>query len=216
MTMWDYHPRTLSWVDIDPATHAFDVGAATALVGTLPPPDPADRERWVVSVSRALGEQVGVWTYGWSWGRDESDFGGGPVSAWCCLDHSVGEPQETVARTLGALVEWRAWLERLTACFDTLALPDGPAEERASAWEQAVPVLVTEVVTQTGAGDAWYQHAEQVLGWFLQREGVPAGCAAELIDEAIGGRFHSWISPEGSVVVSVAEKLAAGLADAGA
>ncbi|MFI9504609.1 hypothetical protein [Nocardia sp. NPDC052566] len=216
MTMWDYQPKNLSWADVDPATHTFDVVAATALVSSLPPPHYSNREHWVVSVSRALGEQFGVWTYGWAWGRDESDFGGGPVSAWCCVDDSVGEPQETVERTLRALVEWRAWLERLATRFDTLTLPDGPAEKRISAWEHAVPALVNEVVAQTDAGDAWYQHAEQVLGWFLQRAGVPADRAAGLIDEAIGGRFQSWISPAESVVVSVAERLAAGLADAGA
>ncbi|MFD6357851.1 hypothetical protein [Nocardia tengchongensis] len=201
---------------MDPATHAFDIAAATTLVNSLPPPDLRNPEGWVVSVSQALGERFGIWTYGWAWGRDESDFGGGPVSEWCCLNDSVRGPQETVERTLRALVEWRAWLERIAARFDTLVLPAAPAEDRISAWEHTVPVLVTEVVTQTTAGDAWYAHAAQVLGWFLEREGVPADHAAELIDEAIGGRFESWISPTESVVASVAERLAAGLADTGA
>ncbi|MFE6857547.1 hypothetical protein [Nocardia sp. NPDC057668] len=210
MSMWDYHPGALSWADVDPATHEFDADEAAGVIGALPPPDSADPERWVVSVSEAVGERYGVWAYGWAWGCDESDFGGGPISEWCCLRHSVGEPDETVARTVRALVEWRGWLERLARRFGELGVPPGSSESRITVWEDAIPLLVTEVVAQTNAGDAWYRHAAQVLGWFLAREGVSPDFADALVHSAIGGRFQSWVGPDQAVVADVAERVADG------
>ncbi|WP_217370737.1 hypothetical protein [Nonomuraea antri] len=50
-----------------------------------------------------------------------------------------------------------------------------------------------------------------MLIWFLQRWNLPAEVAEALVDEAIGGRFHSWTSPETVLVDDVAERLALSL-----
>jgi hypothetical protein len=47
-----------------------------------------------------------------------------------------------------------------------------------------------------------------VLTWFLARWGVAGKDARHLVEEAIGGHFHSWIEPAEADVFSVADRLA--------
>lgn len=108
-----------------------------------------------------------------------------------------------------ALVEWRTWLETLAARFDGLGLPAGPPSERLAAWERAVTVLVTDVVTQTQTTEAWYVHCEQVLAWFLTHQGVPRDRRASLLGKAIGGRFSSWTEPGPELVTDLGRRIAA-------
>ncbi|MEU4668376.1 hypothetical protein AB0F91_10470 [Amycolatopsis sp. NPDC023774] len=208
MSLYDYYPAGLTWVAVDPATHPFDAEVAAGIIASVPW---AADDDWTEGVLAALDERLGPWTRGWAWARDEGDFGGGPVTAWCCGAHSVTTPTETSARALTALREWRGWLERLADLFPTHALPAGSEEERLAAWERAVPVLVDKVVDRTGAGDAWYRHCAQVLEWFLTYHGI---ADVGLVEEAIGGRFQSWSAPEDSEVTDLARRIAA--ADSGA
>lgn len=208
VSLYDYYPAGLTWAEVDPAKHAFDAEAAAGIIASVPW---AEGDDWTEGVLAALDRQLGSWTRGWAWARDEGDFGGGPVASWCCGAHSVTTPAETSARALAALREWRGWLERLAELFATHALPAGSPEARLAAWERAVPVLVEEVVDRTGAGDAWYRHCAQVLEWFLAYHGI---ADARLVEEAVGGRFQSWTAPEDSEVADLARRIAA--ADPGA
>ena len=162
----------------------------------------------------ALTEQFGQWACGWRWAPDEGDIGGGPVSSWCCPRDSITTPEETVARVAKALVEWRDWLEDLAARFDRYPMELFSDGDQLEAWERGAVHLVHHVVDRTGAGDAWYRHCAQVLTWFLARWGMPEEQAKPLVDEAIGGRFSSWIAPEETAVNDIAERLARMAGDA--
>ncbi|MEV0659874.1 Fic family protein [Actinomadura luteofluorescens] len=63
-------------------------------------------------------------------------------------------------------------------------------------------------VDRTGCGSGWYGHCHQVLTWFLSRWHAAADAARDMVDEAIGGRFHSWTSPGTVLVDDIAERLA--------
>lgn len=191
-------PWDLTWGDVDPARHPFAVDAVSDVIRE------AAANSWD-DVTRVLADRFGRWVCGWYWTQGSS---GGPVTAFCCFAHW---PQgATRAETIeAALVEWRAWLEALAAQFDALALPAGPPRDRLAAWERAVTVLVTDVVAQTQASDAWYVHCEQVLTWFLTYQGVPKNRRAALIDKAIGGRFESWTEPGPEVVADLGRRIAA-------
>jgi hypothetical protein len=210
MSIYDYVPSTLSWDDADPRRHAFDSSEARAIIAGMTPELPGRRQReaWQEAVTQALAVRFGRWTWGWAWGRDESDLGGGPVGSWCCLVDSIGTAEQTTERAHEALCEWRRWLEKLAALFDTLTLPAGPSHERLAAWERAVTVLVTEVVEQTDAGDAWYEHCAQVLDWFLAHHQVPAANRGGLVEDAIGGRFESWEAPRPELVTEIGHRIA--------
>ncbi|MFD0538950.1 Fic family protein [Actinomadura luteofluorescens] len=51
-------------------------------------------------------------------------------------------------------------------------------------------------------------HCHQVLTWFLSRRHVADSVAKEMVGQAIGGRFHSWTSPDTVLVDDIAERLA--------
>ena len=188
----------LTWPDVDPATHPFDPAAAAAIVAGMSPPEAFPvGDHWYDLITNAMVDRYGRWAIGWRWASDEGDIGGGPVHAWCCRRHSAGSLDETLAKMAAALCEWRAWIEELAARFAT-------AED----WPVTVVDLVNMVVAQTTAGDAWYIHCEQVLNWCLTSRDVPADRAAKLVEEAIGGRFKSWVAPDPSVVRTVASKIA--------
>ena len=230
---YDLAPFDLSWAEVDPRLHPFDSLSAAAAVAALGPAhevpvrpagSAADRaviswshgagRDWTDAMTRALVERFGRWVLGWRWAHDEGDIGGGPVGSWCCPRDSITSPDATLARVATALCEWRAWLEDLAERFDRYRLDSAPAQDRQDVWERAAVHLVTHVVDRTGAGDAWYAHCEQVLGWFLTRWGVPAATAEALVEEAIGGRFESWTGPDPDVLGDVAQRLALSLAPA--
>lgn len=166
---------------------------------------------WTEAVTEELVARYGAWSTGWRWSHDEGDLGGGPVGGWCCAPHSIGTPEETLARVAASLCEWREWLEFLARWFDRYPLGALPVEDRRDAWERATAHLILQVVDRTGGGDAWYGHCGQVLTWFLTRWDVPADTAKELVLEAIGGRFRSWSGPDRKLVDSVATHLATSL-----
>jgi hypothetical protein len=224
-------PWILSWADVDPALHPFDPDETPGVVADLgrtldfpakPAGAPADDaviawshqagRAWADQMTQLLVEQYGAWAAGWRWAHGESDVGGGPVSEWCCPRDSISTQDETLGRVAAALVEWRGWVEALAELFDRFPLDGIPAGHRRAAWECGASCLVTAVVEQTGADDAWYNHCDQVLTWFLERWRVPPQTAGPLVTEAIGGRFESWVGPPDELVDEVAWKLAETLA----
>ncbi|MFK0191200.1 hypothetical protein [Kitasatospora sp. NPDC090308] len=110
---------------------------------------------------------------------------------------------------MASLGEWREWLERLAERFAELAPPPGAtAPERSRAVQRAAVRLVTVVVDATQAEDAWYALCERTLTWYLDAAGIAGEAAAALVDEAIGGRFASWVTPEAALVDTVGADLA--------
>ncbi|WP_344607003.1 Fic family protein [Streptomyces glaucus] len=223
-------PHFLAWDDVNPARHPFDSASAPGVVRSLGParrvpsrpavpsagPAPSDWSRdegeaWADAMAHALAEHYGRWTLGWRWSHDEGDFDGGPVGSWCCPQDSITTPEETLARVVAALREWREWLESLATWFEAYPLDLADVEEQRILWERAARQLILRVSDRTGCGGGWYEHCRQVLVWFLSRWGVAPDLAQELVEQAIGGRFQSWTGPDPVLVDDVAEQLALSL-----
>jgi hypothetical protein len=134
------------------------------------------------------------------------------VASWCCAGHSVSTKDHTLQRIADALAEWRSYLEDLAERFARFLPLPPERDDRLSAWERAVAHLVTVTADRTDGQSAWYSHCTLVLGWFLEAAGVPAEGRSELVEHAIGGRFHSWFTPSDAETRAVAERLAADLA----
>ncbi|MEU6974250.1 hypothetical protein AB0A71_42365 [Kitasatospora aureofaciens] len=133
----------MPWSAADPGRHAFDwdedeAARLTALIVPMVPPVGADRMtgfRFIDEVTVLLVARYGRWACGW----DHSTHYGGPVEAWCCDAHSVGEAEETAERVVTCLLEWRDWLEDMAERFEQLApLPGADAEDRSWHLERAV------------------------------------------------------------------------------
>lgn len=223
----------LEWDEVDPAHHPFDAEQARTVVAGLPPArtvpsrpsgQAADRavirwsdeagQAWADEMTRALAGHYDRWAMGWRWAHDEGDIGGGPVGAWCCPSDSITTPAETLVRVADALVEWRGWLEDLAERFDRYPIAvEASPEERQHAWERGAAHLVTTVADRTNAGDAWYGHCRQVLTWYLTRWHIAPAHAGPLVEDAIDGRFESWIQPSPLVIENIAERLANSLSE---
>lgn len=220
-------PWALTWNEVDPSRHSFDAASVSDVIRELAPASAVPArpsadvdyrqvidwaheagDAWGDSMARAVVDRFGRWASGWRWAIDEGDFGGGPVGSWCCSNHSISEPEETLERVANALVEWRGWLEDLAERFDRYPLAGLSEADHVAFWERGAVHLIQHVVDRTGAGDAWYRHCAQVLTWFLARWGVAEDRASRLVDQAIGGRFSSWIGPDETMVDDVAEQLA--------
>ncbi|WP_055703214.1 Fic family protein [Streptomyces silaceus] len=227
---FEWTPRILTWDDVDPARHPFDSGSAREVVYGLGParcvprrPDlpfadvamsrwsRREAEQWADAMSTALVEHYGRWTMGWRWSHDEGDYDGGPVGHWCCPRDSITTPEETLPRVVAALCEWRAWLESLAGRFEAYPFDLADIEDQRILWESCARNLILQVTDRTGCGSGWHGHCRQVLTWFLSRWGVAPDVAEDLVDEAIGGRFHSWTGPDTALIGDVAERLAQSL-----
>lgn len=209
MVDWSFVPWDLSWDDVDPRRHPFDTETAPGIVRSLAPAV-WKREPHPDSFDELAAERFGLWARGWRWSLDEGDYGGGPISAWCCESHSVshGRPEETVQAMIAGLLEWRLWIEDLAARFERYPL-DGLADgDKVEVWERGAAHLIHQVMVRTEAGDAWYNHCAQVLRWYLARWGVTEYRAEALVEQAIGGRFESWIAADQTLVDDVARRLA--------
>jgi hypothetical protein len=224
----DLAPGFLSWDEVDPFQHPFDRMSAARMVNSLGPAlrvprgsdsssaDPAmgswgEGKLWADAMSYALVERYGRWAVGWRWARDEGDFDGGPVGSWCCPRHSITTAEETLARVVAALCEWRGWLESLAGWFEAYPLELTAVEDQRILWERATRNLILRVVDRTGCGSGWHGHCHQVLTWFLDRWQVAPDVAQDLVAQAISGRFHSWTSPDTELVGDVAQRLALSL-----
>ncbi|MFJ6797283.1 cell filamentation protein Fic [Streptomyces sp. NPDC091268] len=228
--IFELAPRYLTWDDVDPARQPFEGASLAQAVRSLGParcvpirPDVpfgdsvmsawsrTEAEPWADAMSYALVQQYGRWTVGWRWALDEGDFDGGPVGNWCCPRDSISTQEETLDRVEVALREWREWLECLAGWFEAYPLDLTDIEDDRILWECAARNLILQVVDRTGCGSGWHGHCHQVLTWFLDRWGAAPDVAGRLVDEAIGGRFRSWTSPDTVVVDEVAEHLALAL-----
>lgn len=193
-------PHHLTWNEVDPSTHPFVITGTRALVQPLL----TSEEACLDKVTDALVAHHGPWACGWRWAGDEGDIGGGPVQAWCCAQHSLESPAATAPKIEGALLEWRRYIERADELFASLA----PAKDRAG-FERALAQIVTFVVKETDAGDAWYHLCQQAAAWFLERSGMPQDEAAQLAEKALNGKFESWIAPSKEKIDEAAKAFAA-------
>ncbi|MGW0995739.1 hypothetical protein [Streptomyces sp. NPDC002520] len=168
--------------------------------------------RFMRDVTALLVSHYGRWICGWDW----STHNGGPVATWCCDAHSVGAAEETAARVVASVLEWRDWLEDLAERFEQLApRPGADAEDRSWHLERAVTRLVTAVVDRTHAESAWYGLCDTTLTWFLSFTGLGPEAAEKAVEAAIGGRFKSWAEPAATLVDAVGEDLAVRLTGRG-
>nr|WP_223189568.1 hypothetical protein [Streptomyces sp. TRM68416] len=212
----------MTWDQVDPARNSFewdeDEKAQVLLLAkeVLPVRYPGQEPREVQYRSEALLNALfvgryGLWARHWRWGVGEGG-GGGIVWSWCCAPHSVTTPDETTARAVAALLEWREWLEELADRFAELAPPpDADAEARSWHVERAAVRLVTLVVDRTNAECGWYGLCKVTLFWFLMSTGMNDTEAAAAVLDAVGGRFASWTTPKPAVVDTVGERLAVAL-----
>jgi hypothetical protein len=206
---------------VDPARHPFEMGddAAEELAGLvallLPSAEAAreDRRRSLDAVTEFLVGRYGRWACGWNWSVGEGDVDGGVVEVWCCVSDSVTTPDATAPLVVEALREWRGWLEDLAERFAALAPPDDTQVSSADLWhwERACTRLVTVVADRTQAESGWYGHCMQVLRWFLASNGIDEGQAQEIVKNAVGARFGSWIAPDVPVVDVVSSRFARGV-----
>ncbi|KOU01864.1 cell filamentation protein Fic [Streptomyces sp. NRRL F-5755] len=223
-------PLFLTWDEVDPARHPFDSASAAHVVRSLGPARCVPRRPdlplgdmalirrgrgegtfWADTMSHALVEHYGPWAIGWRWSHDEGDFDGGPVGSWCCPRDSISTPEETLARVVTALCEWRGWLETLVGWFDRYPLEPAAIEDQRILWERAARNLILQVADRTGCGSGWHGHCRQVLTWFLGYWGFAPDVAEDLVEQAVGGRFESWTDPGPVLVDDVAERLALSL-----
>lgn len=211
---------SLPWPAADPGRSAFEwdedeAARLTALVVPMVPTADAEemeRFRFEDEVTLLLMDRYGRWACGWDW----STHNGGPVEAWCCDRHSVGEASETAARVVTCLLEWRDWLEDMAERFAQLGPPaDVDAEDRSWHLERAVIRLVTVVVDRTRAESSWYGLCRTTLTWFLASTGLGSQEAQVAVEAAIGDRFKSYVEPAPTLIGTVGEDLAVQLTGRG-
>lgn len=204
----------LRWCDVDPATHPFDARPAREiaerlLLGTLLPPAsddptaPADPRLHELedAIDAAWIAEYGSWAAGWRWGASEPGSGG-PVHAYCCATHSLRDPDRSADVVVAALCEWRQWLEALAARFTDIRRENENIDV-AEATDRAAARLLSEIVERTDASDAWYGTFETVMGWCLEPLVADDRERARLIQDAIGGRFESWLAPSTEIAREV-------------
>lgn len=156
---------------------------------------------WLLEIDRILVDELGPWPTGWRWGFTD----GGPVSRWCCFQHSFlkGNPKEEPARTvdliLAGVEDWDKVLSDCEALFERLVIKE-PLD-----LDIAVLELVNFAVEATNADDAWYGFCHNLLSWYLQHLGIPPERASGYARKAIAGQFESWIAPSEELKERVAE-----------
>jgi hypothetical protein len=211
----------LPWADLDPRTHAFDREVVEVAIEVVVRSHAAEFGRASVSrrtIQRELDDAIlahaGPWACGWRWAPTEPG-GGGPVAGWCCASDSVfaegdRDARATSTRALGAVVSWREFLVDLDLRFARLRIETAGmamAEEIA----RAASRLLVHVIDKTSCEDAWYATFTRTLTWYLQAAGL--GDHEAMIDQAVRGRFESWIAPSDDVAVATCAEVARRLGD---
>ncbi|MGW6060439.1 hypothetical protein [Streptomyces sp. NPDC055189] len=213
------YERMRNWDELDPVRHPFawdedEDACLRSLVREWVPPVLSgmagwwEGERWCErQIEAIILERYGNWAWGWSWCYRY----GGPIGNWVTGPSSVTTPDETAARVVAALLEWREWLEQMAQRFAELAPPtDASPEDRSWHLERACVRLVTHTL-DSGAEGGWHRQASTVLGWFLTTTGMDQAEAERAVESAIGGRFQSWVAPGRTLIESVGDDLAVGL-----
>lgn len=207
------------WADLDPGRHPFawdedEEARLRALVREWVPPVLSGMAGWWQGeewcerqVDAIIRERYGTWAQGWNWCYRY----GGVIGSWVTGAGSVTTPDETAARVVAALLEWREWLETTARRFVELAPPPDAAPEDLS-WhlERACVRLVTYALDSDAEG-GWHRQAGLLLRWYLTTSGMSQADAGRAVEAAIGGRFHSWVAPARTLIESVGEDLAVGL-----
>jgi hypothetical protein len=200
-------PSNLTWAEVSPALS----NAATALtpealaqvaLPVVPPSRLRDRrseDEIELRIDARFRERFGPWASGWRWSMGEGSIGGGPVRGWCCPAHSIWAqadqgPDDTALRAAAGLLSWRDWIRELADLFAQVT----PALSDVEAFEQHALSVLERVVGRTGGEDAWYDHAHQVLCWFLESRGDPS--PDRTVSRATRGRFESWCTPPPSAL----------------
>ncbi|MER7478115.1 hypothetical protein ABTX60_10725 [Streptomyces sp. NPDC126510] len=203
----------MTWRDVDPTTHPFDPGQAPDVVRyVVSSPDPeSGRPRGLWSdnaVARGLAEHYGSWAFGCCYAVDEYPGSGALIQDLPTSGLGSGDLEQQAQRYTSALLQWRAWIEEISAVFAQFAPgPDAGGEERRRMRERAVAPLVTLVVERTGAGETWRGACAQTLIWYLESTGLSPLEAEELADEVVDSQFESWVAPDAEVVGSAAKAI---------
>jgi hypothetical protein len=185
----------LEWCDVDPVRWPFPKGEAgregdCALA--LEVLNSSGGQAAVCGITAKFIQRHGAWACGWSFSLGEGSTGG-VVRSWCCEAHSMrGEPAQTADMAAGGLHEWREWIENLAHLFDELAPRKSDVEGTLAS---SITRLLDVVAQATMAEDAWYEHAKQVVGWYLQRHGMSACDAKVAVSNGLSATFESWVAP---------------------
>jgi hypothetical protein len=207
-------PRRIAFDGNDKRLLADDMGLARVALSSV---GHDENGHWFIQGADAMNvafvERHGAWACGWRWARDDGSIGGGVVGAWCCESHSMkGATDEVIAhRAALGLREWRAWIELLDRLFQRLPPAD---DDVTGSLAFATTRVLDAVVARTGAGDAWYAHATQVLSWYLESWGASPQRARAAAGAATSGRFQSWCTPPIPVVTEIAAAVAERARDA--
>lgn len=217
----DTESLKLSWSDVDPErTNPPDRARAVAVAidALMETPRDGAAYEWHRAAESAIAlkfaREWGPWTNGWCYPTSED---GGVVKTWAhygqegVMPKGADDLEPTAERAADALLEWRAWLVRLSVLFKKIDVV-GQADVSDSALASAAARIVDVVVEETGAEDAWYRTCRQVLGWFLEHQGVAPHRIDVLVRTAIAGRFRSWIAPDDALRTDVVRRIGAGAA----
>lgn len=215
MSRRSVHPASLLWADVDPAQWPLSNGDLERLRAALLS---VAAQRSEEAFDDVVTGQLGAWSSGWRWAGDEGSIGGGVVRGWCCASHSIkGTNADVVDRVLAGLADWRAWITHLSSLFDQLEPRPGDSAGDSGDLDavvaHAVTIVLAEVAEATSCGDAWYNHAHQVLCWYLERWGVDAGAAGAAVGRACAGVFSSWSGVADDVAARLAGEIAADVHD---
>ncbi|SEC72145.1 hypothetical protein SAMN04490357_2724 [Streptomyces misionensis] len=166
-------------------------------------PDPGTgrpRGLWSAhSVACGLAEHYGSWAFGWLGNVDQDPDAGALIRKPLC---DTAEDLDAQARRYTEiLLEWRSWIETLSAVFaDSAPDTDADEEEKRRSRERGVAPVVALVVERTSAGELWRAACARTLTWYLESTGMAPEDAEELADDVVDGEFQSWIAPDAEAV----------------
>lgn len=193
-------PMPLTWHDLDSGVipTADEVTEVVRTGLRLCDRDTCTREETERVLTHALLDRFGLWIAGWNWAASEPG-GGGPVTSWCCGDHSIRradetEDEPTVARVVDSVFEWIDFVAALSSRFGELETELGGLQ-LAETTERAAASLLPWILDRTEATDAWYATFSSTLSWFLQSQGHASEAALQAVHEVASGVFDSWIIP---------------------
>lgn len=221
------HVSTLPYASVDPDhLGPWDPGRAREALasvieeaaGDLDAPrlrDGWDRDKLEAAMSLAAVDALGPWAAGFRWAASEPG-GGGPVTSYCCADHSLLRDtdegaHDSIERVVRALEEWRSFLVELGSRFTALRAETAswPRERQV---ETAATRLLPWILERTSADDAWYHTFATVLAWYLGSLGIERAPIGELIEQVASGHFRSWVAPSSDTARAAATALGLGVA----
>lgn len=226
--------RELSWFDIEPSKNPFDRRDAEEyltelLSGDLDPVPCGETihiirqeeiakagstsyysgyiDDWMKVLTLRLVKKFGVWAKYWDWTSGEGSHGGGPVTGWCCVEHSMKDLYTAKHSIVSGLAEWRSWLEQMEYVFLRYKLGEEKLDEKT--WTTVFSEIITRTLETTGAEDAWYGFAYTNLHWALEKAGIADGSIRQrMIEESQDGKWESWVEISKEQIENTAKSLA--------